>query len=426
MRSLDIIRDLYRTNRVFCSPDYDRCVDYLRDILPFDIRRLTQNGRPLNGWAIPPRWSVEEATITHDGEVLYDGTRHPLAVIALSAPVDTTVTRDTLREHLYTVDEDYENPEAIPFHFRQLYRPWDRDWGFCVPRPFYETLPPGDYDVVIETAESEGYLDVLEYTHEGEVEETFVFVAHLDHPGMANDDLAGCAVGVELFERLQERDTKFSYRLVLLQEITASEYYLHALPEEEKGTILGSLFLEMLGSNTPLALQYSVEETALVDQALEGALNAASIDYRTGPFRSIIGNDEIVWEAHDIPMPSLSRFPYPEYHTSDDNPDIIEPERLEESIDVLEGMIDRLEEERMVKKRFDGVPATSHPRYDLYVDTWGASDETAQALRTVMDHLPIAPKYVPVSLLKERAEVAPGPLLTYLKQWEDKGLIDLL
>jgi aminopeptidase-like protein len=426
MRSLNIIQDLYRTNRVFCSPDYDRCVDYLRGVLPFEIRRFKQNGPPLNGWAIPPRWSVEEATIARDGEVFYDGTQHPLAVIALSAPVDTTVTRDTLREHLYTVDENYENPEAIPFHFRQLYRSWERDWGFCVPRSFYEDLPPGDYDVVIETQESEGYLDVLEYTHEGEVEETFVFVAHLDHPGMANDDLAGCAVGVELFERLRERDTKFSYRLVLLQEITASEYYLHALPEEEKGPILGSLFLEMLGSDTPLALQHSVDADTMVDRAVEAALERQGADYRTGPFRSIIGNDEIVWEAHGIPMPSLSRFPYPEYHTSDDNPDIIELEQLQESIDVLEGTIDRLEEERVVKKQFDGVPATSHPRYDLYVDTWGASDETAEALRTVMDHLPIAPKHVPVSLLKERAEVASDPLVAYLKQWEEKGLIDLL
>ena len=28
----------------------------------------------------------------------------------------------------------------------------------------------------------------------------------------------------------------------------------------------------------------------------------------------------------DIPMISISRFPYPEYHTSDDNPDIISEE----------------------------------------------------------------------------------------------------
>ena len=426
MRSLEIIDDLYRTNRVFCSPDYDRCVESLRDILPFETRRFEQNGAPLNGWAIPPRWSVEEATIARDGAVLYDGTHHPLAVIALSAPFEGTVSRDTLREHLYTVDDDHDNPEAIPFHFRQLYRSWDRDWGFCVPRSFYDALEPGEYEVVIRTQEADGYLDVLEYTHEGAVDETFVFVAHLDHPGMANDDLAGCAVGVEFFERLRERDTKFSYRLVLLQEITASTYYLHAMTDAEKDKLLGALFLEMLGSDTPLALQRSVDADTMVDRAVEAALGQEGAEYRTGPFRSIIGNDEIVWEAHDIPMPSLSRFPYPEYHTSDDNPEIIEPDRLQESIGVLEQTVDHLDDQRVVKRTFDGVPATSHPRYDLYVDTWGSSDETAQALRQVMDYLPIAPKYLPVPALKERVGVPRGPLLEYLRQWEEKGLIKLL
>jgi aminopeptidase-like protein len=295
-----------------------------------------------------------------------------------------------------------------------------------VPRSFYDTLEPGEYEVVIRTEESDGYLDVLEYTHEGHLDETFVFVAHLDHPGMANDDLAGCAVGVELFERLRERDTKFSYRLVLLQEITASEYYLHAMADAEKEQLLGALFLEMLGSDTPLALQHSVDADTMVDRAVEAALKRQGADYRTGPFRSIIGNDEIVWEAHDVPMPSLSRFPYPEYHTSDDTPDIIEPERLRDSIDVLEGTVEHLEDQRVVKKTFDGVPATSHPRYDLYVDTWGSSDETARALRQVMDYLPIAPKYLPVPALKERVGVSRGPLLEYLRQWEEKGLIELL
>ena len=426
MRSLDIVGDLYRTNRVFCSPDYDHCVEYLRDILPFETRRFEQDGEPLQGWEIPPRWSVEEAYIARDGEVLYDGTQHPLSVIALSAPFEGTVSCDTLRAHCHTVDEDHDNPEALPFHFRQLYRSWDRDWGFCVPRTVYEELEPGEYEVVIRTRESEGYLDVLEYTHEGEVDETFVFVAHLDHPGMANDDLAGCAVGVEFFERLRERDTKFSYRLVLLQEITASVYYLDALSDTARDRILGAYFLEMLGSDTPLALQRSAQEDAMVERPMEAALEERAETYRTGPFRSVIGNDEIVWEAYDIPMPSLSRFPYPEYHTSDDNPDAIEPERLQESIDVLEETVDRLEQQRMIRKTFRGLPATSHPRYDLYVDTWGTSDDTAQALRQVMDYLPIAPKYIPLRRLREQFNISNGPLLEYLRQWEKKGLLDLL
>jgi aminopeptidase-like protein len=198
------------------------------------------------------------------------------------------------------------------------------------------------------------------------------------------------------------------------------------MADEERTHLLGAFFLEMLGSDTPLALQHSVEEETMVDRALESALQQEGVEYRTGPFRSIIGNDEIVWEAYDIPMPSLSRFPYPAYHTSDDDPGIIQADRLQESIDVLERTVEHLDDQTVIRKHFDGVPATSHPRYDLYVDTWGSSDETARALRQVMDHLPIAPKYLPVLALKELFDVPREPLLAYLKQWEESGLLDLL
>lgn len=422
-----IIKELYLTNRVFCSSDYDRCVDYLCDVLPFSRLRYTGSSKAAeHGWEIHPKWDVKEAWIMKDGELIWDGTQHPLALIALSAPFRGRVDRDELKTHLHTVQPDYNNPEALPFHFRQQYRPWDRDWGFCVPHTLYDALEPGTYDVYIETRESEGYIEVLEYTHHGQHDEMFVFVAHLDHPGMANDDLSGVAVGVELFERLRDRDTKFSYRLLIVPEIIGSEYYLQELPDEERESMIGAVFLEMLGSDTPLALQHSVSEDALVDQALAAALRQHEKSYRSGPFRSIIGNDEIVWEAHGISMPSLSRFPYPEYHTSDDNLDIISTERLTESRAVLESTIQQLDQQLILKKHFRGVPATGHPKYDLYVDTGAENDHELQALRNVMDFIPIADGLIAVADLQRRFEIDEKPLLQYLDRWEETGLVEIL
>jgi len=421
-----LIEQLYCTNRVFCSSDYDACVRQIASVLQFKTQRFTADQSPLHGWEIPPKWDVTRADIYRDGHLVWDGTQHPLGVIALSTPFEGTVSRQILLDHLHTVEDDYENPDAIPFHFRQQYRPWDRDWGFCVPRRVVDALEPGEYDVVIRTDESPGYLDVLEYNHKGETDITFAFVAHLDHPGMANDDLAGCAVGIELFRRLRDRRTKFSYRLILLQEIIASEYYLHALSSDDLDLIVGSLFLEMLGSDTPLALQASASGKSTVDRVVKDALEAEGVEYRTGPFRSIIGNDEIIWEAYGVPMPSLSRFPYPEYHTSDDNPRIISSESLETSVRVLEHTIDRLEHQCIVRKNFRGVPATSHPSFDLYVDTWGSDDPEAHALRRVMDYLPMAQQVISTVEIQDRCDVQPDTLLPYLEQWAQTGLIDLI
>jgi aminopeptidase-like protein len=142
----------------------------------------------------------------------------------------------------------------------KFYRSWDRDWGFCVTKRFFDSLKSGIYEVIIETEESEGILKVLDYTHKGALEECFTFVAHLDHPGVANDDLAGCAVGVELMRKLSQINTKYSYKLLLVPEIIGSEYYWGKTNTGNKNKILEAVFLEMLGTKTQLALQESFAE----------------------------------------------------------------------------------------------------------------------------------------------------------------------
>jgi len=427
MLSYSIIEDLWRKNRTFCSSDFDECVAYLCEILPFKVHRFDQTDRRKNRWAIPPKWDVEKATIKYDGEILWDGTKHPLGVSGLSASFSGSVSREELRDHLHAVDRGYKNVDALPFHYKFQYRPWSRNWGLCVPRSLYDSLQPGEYDIEIETSEADGYLDVLEFTIDGTHEERFVFVTSLNHQAMANANLSGCGVGVELFRQLQERQTKFSYSLIVVQPVIGSEYYLSSLTEGKRSKVLEALFVAMQGSDTPLALQRSVEERSVIERALERGLREMDGEYNSGPFRSIVGYDEIVWEAYDIPMPSLTRFPFPEYHTSDDDLEIISRERLQETIHLLESTVDCLEDQRIVKKQFSGVPATSHPHYDLYVDTWGKSEETARALRQVMDYLPVAPDYVPVHALKERFQVSDDEaLIDYLQQWENKGLIELL
>ena len=116
MRSLKIIEDLYLTNRVFCSFEYDRCVDYLCDVLPFTRRRYTESSKAAeHGWEIHPKWDVEEAWIKKDGNVIWDGTQHPLAVMALSAPFRGKVAR------------------AI--HYRSIYIRWAPTTSIQTPSP---------------------------------------------------------------------------------------------------------------------------------------------------------------------------------------------------------------------------------------------------------------------------------------------------
>ena len=114
----------------------------------------------------------------------------------------------------------------------------------------------------------------------------------------------------------------------------------------------------------------SRQETSLVDKAFRAVLRSHRRhgEERTGPFRRVVASDEIVTNGpgFDIPTPSLTRWPYSQYHTSDDNPDIVDPGNLEESLFVMRDLLESLEKNYWPVRRFQGPVMLS--RYGLWVD----------------------------------------------------------
>jgi aminopeptidase-like protein len=418
---------LYPLRWYFISPDYDRALELLGAHLELRIHAFSPED-VVNGWVLPPSWDYRCATISRNGQCLYDASENPLRIIALSTAFQGSVSREVLREHLHW---DRRHEQWVPWHFRQLYRPWERTWGFCVPKTFYDALEPRDYDVSIRTEEFASPLKVADYTIPGLRPETVALVAHLDHPHMANDDLAGVLVGVRLMHLLAQQRRKFTCRLVIVQEITGSEYYLAKMAASgEKQNFIAAMFLEMLGSDTPLALQLSHHGNTPLDDAVRAALEASGQTYRVGPFRTIVGNDEINWASHGIPMSSISRFPYPEYHSDQDDLTVLSPDRLEESARLVLDAFDRFEQQQWYRKTFAGCVCVSHPDYDLYVDAGqpalgGASTDQVQALRRLMDGIPIELGSAKTARqLATQFGLAEATAEAYLRRWVEKGLLE--
>ena len=92
-------------------------------------------------------------------------------------------------------------------------------------------------------------------------------------------------------------------------------------------------------------------------------------------------------------MASLSRFPYPEYHTDRDGLALMSEARLTEAVDVLMEAVAQLESTPLVRKRFEGNVCLSNPKYDLYVDPGQVAfgdgpDDARRRLRLLMDTIP--------------------------------------
>ena len=309
---------------------------------------------------------------------------HPLHVVSYSLPFEGEVTRETLLEHLHVHPH---LSDATVFQFKY----YDRDWGLCCSQQLKDTLTDERYRVVIRSDFSYSTLKVGEVIVPGASDETIVLCAHLCHPAMVNDDLSGVVVGLEVMRALQKRrDLRYTYRLVILPETIGSVAYLsqnEALIPKMKG----GLFLEMLGRDHAPALQLSFSGTSEVDQCFTMGMHAHDPQGWTGPFRTLIGNDERQFNAPGVrvPMLALSRilppsspdYPYREYHSSQDTPDRISYNALDDSRDLVLRMIDTIEANRTPVNAFKGEVFCS--RYGVHVD-WYTNPEGNRALFDIL------------------------------------------
>lgn len=357
-------------NRALASPEFDESLDFIGKIIPLHLHRIP-SGTEVWSWVAPKRWTAREAWVRKGDRVICDFKAHPLHLAAYSTPFSGKVSLSELKKHLHF---DADRPDAIPFAYK-YYRP---GWGFCLPYNAYKALTPGTYTVRVDTALEDGNINVGECVLKGSSEESVIIAAHLDHPGQANDGLSGVAVGVALMKRLSKlKNRRLTYRLVLCPENIGSLCYLfknrELIPLFKHG-----IFLEALGNKSHLKLQYSKSGDSQIDLLAEAGLAKTVPVYGTGAFRKVVCNDEINFDGPgiDIPTVSLTRWPYPEYHTSDDNVSIISPRLMKESLDVLWETVGRLERNVYPKRKYRGNLFLS--RYGLYEDL--NADDTVERI----------------------------------------------
>jgi aminopeptidase-like protein len=155
------------------------------------------------------------------------------------------------------------------------------------------------------------------------------------------------------------------------------------------------------------------------------------------PWRQGAGNDETVWEApgYEIPFVELTRreeqfAPYAEYHSSQDTPDLMQPAQLEETLDCLKRIVEILEENCVVTRRFDGLICLSNPRYDLYLerpdpavvkDLAADAERWGHLLDCLFRYLDGEMTILDIAITHD---LPFDRLARYLRRFEEKGLIE--
>ena len=401
--------------RTLANNETDIALNILSKYLPAAIIESCPTGSKAWSWTIPQRWEIESATIKANGEVLVDVKWNPLLVVNYSLPFKGLVSKEELLKHLHT---NPKRPNTVPFTF-SFYEP---KWGFSIPHDWLSKFTNDTYEVEINSRFEDGDFNTLSYFLPGDSKETFIICSDICHPCQVNDSLTGVAVGTDIIKRLLTRGArKYSYLFLAVPETIGSIAYLSNHTEIIESSV-GAFFSEMLGTSGPLVGQRTRRGDTYWDKILENVLNNSESPHKVVNFLKSAGNDEKVLDSPgvDIPTFSLTRAPYPEYHSSDDNMSLIDNKMLREARDTLQQIIDFAE--------LDYVPRLNQPGpiflsgHDLYPN-WKDDPTLLSKWESFVDVMYCIDGVHSVVELATKLDIPIGDFFYWTDAFAEKGLL---
>lgn len=421
----ELIEKLYYLNRAIVSDGFEEGLDYIGSRIPLKIHKIPSGSRCFD-WPIPQKWRIQEGYIEDvKGNRLLDYNDHMLHVVVGSLPVDKTVSKDELFEHLHWLDDQ---PERIPYIFKY----YELDWGFCLAKKDVGKFQDEQYHVVIDSEYKDDYLRVGECIIRGQVGESIALLAHLDHPAQAQDDLSGVAVLVRLAEdflhRLDGTKPYYTYRFLFTPETVGSIAYLATNPKA-RSSIRCGIVVEMPGvKDQDLVLQLSKKGDTRIDQVMEYAFSQLVPNHKVEPCFAVVINDDGVLNSPgiDIPAVSLSRSAekdiyhhFPGYHTDLDNPESIDYSQMQETLEVLNLVIDIFEKDQIPIRRYTGIPHLSSAK--MWVDR-RINPELSKNIRYILYELDNKSSVFDIC---SRLGIDFGETVAFVQQMKENNLVHL-
>jgi aminopeptidase-like protein len=434
-----IVVDLFPFNRELVSEGLNEALTVLRGYLPPEAEyaeEIFAPGSRVWTWRVPERYIIHEAYLeTETGERVLDVANHRLHVFSYSLPVDQWLTWEELEPRLYY---STSQPDSIPWGFT----PYERQWGFCLSKLQFDRLPRDvRYHAVIKVEydpSSEAGLRVgtaCVHPQGGPAQRGEILIcAHLDHPMQANDGISGVAVGVEVIRRLaanplpaKAMTVRFLFSPETIGSIAYLSHHEDLIPRFNAG-----LFIEMAGNRNRIALQRSFQDDHLIDRVARYVLRRKDLEFFSDGFRKIVGNDEGVLNGPGVNIPtiSLSRHPFKEYHTSNDTPNILHEDMLQEMADVVEEIVRIYATNYVPRRKFRGPVFLSG--YGLWINWKDGEKLGIYSLQDGQESPIVEVEQIMWRLegkqtvfdIVEELNMEYWPLWRYLNLFHEKGLIE--
>ena len=334
-----LISELYPICRSITGNGVRQTLNIIRKHIPLTVHEVPSGTRAFD-WTVPKEWNIKNAYVKNSkGEKIIDFNKSNLHVLNYSVPTKKKLSLNELKEHLFTLPE---HPDWIPY--RTSY--YKEDWGFCLSHNQFSKLRDEEYEVSIDSSLEEGHLTYGEYYIEGKMSDEVLISCHVCHPSLCNDNLSGIALSCFLAKCLSNISLKYSYRFLFIPGTIGSIVWL-ALNESNVSKIKHGLVATNLGDSGQFTYKKSRQENAEIDKTVLNVLKNSGNNYEIMDFVPY-GYDERQYcsPGFDLPVGCLMRTPhgrYPEYHTSADNLDIVQPHYLGDSFSIYLSVLSILE-----------------------------------------------------------------------------------
>lgn len=303
-------------------------------------------GTKVFDWIVPKEWNIKGGYIeTLEGKKIIDFADTNLHVMGYSLPIDKIVSREELLEMCYTIPEQ---PDYIPY-VTSYYK--ERS-GFCLSEKQKQALTEDTYHVVIDSTLENGSLTYGELLIPGNSKDEIFLSTYVCHPSMANNELSGPAVAVELAKYiLANKDRRYSYRIIFIPETIGSITYLSKNLDYLQKHVIAGYNISCVGDDRTYSYVESPYADTLADRVAQNVLNFHYPEYKRYSFLHR-GSDERQYCSPlvHLPLCAICRSKYeeyPEYHTSADNLNLVSPNGLYGAFEVYRKCIDLLESNYM-------------------------------------------------------------------------------
>lgn len=338
----NLIQKLFPICRSITGPGIKKSFDIIQKIVPEFKRIKFKSGTKVYDWKIPYEWIIKDAFVLNESnKKIIDFKKNNLHVLNFSIPIDKVISKTELENHLYTLPNQ---PNLIPY-VTSYYK---KNWGFCLSENSRKKIKGSKFKVKIDSQFKKGFLELIELKLKGKKKKEIFFSSYLCHPSMANNELSGPSLIVKIAKYLlSKKNTKFSYRLVLLPETIGSISYISRYKNDLRKNVFCGYNLSCVGDGKAYSHIYNINEGCFSDLVLSSALIGKTNLKRYSFLER--GSDERQYcsPGVDLPLSGFCRSKYgefKEYHTSADNLNLVSEKYLQESFLVFKSIIDSFED----------------------------------------------------------------------------------